>query len=684
MDKTLFYKVFSEIVDYAAPFHAVDEATVAVDFQDAVMTLQLAPTLELGTFTSNPFAIDALVHIAGFLLNADVHKPKNEVHIANHIGSLRVLGDLSSNGPFRAYTTIRDQNSKTGTSLCDVYLTNGQGKLVALCTDICFKKLDRDFFAMLTGSARAFPKKPRAQQAIPRRQRQERSGSSSDTSASGIDTPALSTSSIDSLSDIVDFSSDLLAIVAEQCGMGLAELEKTKDTTFSDLGVDSQMSISILAQFQRATAVELPAAFFTNFPTPAHVQQELGNQQLEEIKEQEPKAKKPAPRSSSKRKSGKKRTSAASGPSTQLLSLVADALGLEASDLTPSTTFESIGMDSMLSIRITSEFQQETGIELPAAFFSDHLTVAAAIEELDGSTETTPQEGPSRSPSPVPNSRVSVAPEAKTTSGSARQDRLDNAVSRAVLIQGQSRSRDGPLFMTTDGSGTVESYIHLSPLPKGRRIYALESPFLENPETFDLSIQEMASIFIRTIRRIQPQGPYLIGGWSAGSMYAYEVAHRLTTQGETILGLIILDMRAPSLIPTSIVTTDFVDKLGTFEGINRARDLPEDLSVKERAHLMGTCRALSRYDAPAFPADRQPGQIAVVWAKLGLDNRADAPIAAMCRPGVDIGKQLGEMTLPEFERYFNSWFYGRREQFGTNGWEDLVGDRISVHVVDGG
>jgi len=75
MDKTLFYKVFSEIVDYSAPFHAVEEATVAADFQDAVMTLHLAPTLELGTFTCNPFAIDALVHIAGFLLNADVRKP---------------------------------------------------------------------------------------------------------------------------------------------------------------------------------------------------------------------------------------------------------------------------------------------------------------------------------------------------------------------------------------------------------------------------------------------------------------------------------------------------------------------------------------------------------------------------------------------------------------------------------
>ena len=42
------------------------------------------------------------------------------------------------------------------------------------------------------------------------------------------------------------------------------------------------------------------------------------------------------------------------------------------------------------------------------------------------------------------------------------------------------------------------------------------------------------------------------------------------------------------------------------------------------------------------------------------------------------------MELPGFERYFNSWFYVRRDQFGTNGWETLLGDNISVYDVDGG
>ena len=674
MDRQLFYKVFSEIVDYSAPYHAVEEAKVAANFGDAAFLLQLPSTKDLGTFTCSPFAADAAIHIAGFLLNADVRKPKNDIHIANHIGSFRVLGDLSSNGPWRAYATVREQDAKAETSLCDVYVTDEQGKLVAFCMDICFKKLDRDFFSLLLGSSRARTQKPRATASPKRVQQPIRTPESSGTSTTA--SSITSSPSLSSQSEVDDLAVELLSVVAARSGISMADLKSGTDTTFTDLGVDSQMSIQILADFQKATAVELPAAFFTNFPTPAAVEKELGMPLLDDLKHPKPKAK-CKPITPPKHRS-RKQSPAPQRPSKQLFRIVAKALGLEASAFAPSASFESLGMDSMLSIKILSEFQEETQIELPAAFFTKCQTVAAAQNELDE-----PFEEPTMSLSPVKKALATVTPAAKT-SLSPRQQKIETAVSRSVLIQGQSRSRAAPLFMTTDGSGTVESYIHLSALPEGRRIYALESPFLNDPDTFDLSIEEMASIFVRTIRRIQPQGPYLIGGWSAGSIYAYEVAHRLTREGEAILALVIIDMRAPSLIPTSIVTTDFVDKLGTFEGINRARDLPEDLSVKERAHLLATCRGLTRYEAPAFPPDRRPRQSVVVWARLGLDQREDAPVACMLRPGLEIGKPLDQMDLSDFEHYFNSWFYGRRDKFGTNGWETLLGDDISVHDVDGG
>ena len=674
MNRQLFYKVFSEIVEYSAPYYAVEEAIVAANFGDAAFLLQLPSIKDLGIFTCSPFAADAVIYIAGFLLNANVSKPKNDIYIANHIGSFRVLGDLSSNGPWRAYATVREQDANAEASLCDVYVTDEKSKLVALCRDICFKKLDRNFFSLLVGSNRAPTQQPRATAGLRRVQQPIRTPESSGTSTTVSSIP--SSRLLSSHSGVDDLAVELLSVVAARSGISMADLNTATDTTFTEFGVDSQMSIQILADFQNATAVELPAAFFTNHPTPAAVAKELGMRILEDLKDPEPEAKRTPVLA--KNRHGKQ-SPGSQPPSEQLFQIVAEALGLEASALTPSTSFGSLGMDSMLSIKALFNFQEKTRIELPAAFFTEQRTVAAAQRELDG-----PLEELTGRLSPVGNSLAAIIPARKITSLSPRQQKIETAVSRSVLIQGNSRSRTALLFLTTDGSGTVESYIHLSALPEGRRIYALESPFVDDPASFDMSIEEMASIFVRTIRRIQPHGPYLIGGWSAGSIYAYEVAYRLTREGETIFALIIIDMRAPSLIPTAIVTTDFVDKLGTFEGINHARDLPEDLSVKEKAHLVATCRALSQYDAPAFAPDRRPHQSVVIWARLGLDQREDAPVAAMHRPGLDIGKPLNQMELPDFQRYFNSWFYGRREHFGSNGWETLLGDNILVHDVDGG
>jgi hypothetical protein len=69
---------------------------------------------------------------------------------------------------------------------------------------------------------------------------------------------------------------------------------------------------------------------------------------------------------------------------------------------------------------------------------------------------------------------------------------------------------------------------------------------------------------------------------------------------------------------------------------------------------------------------------------LGLDNRDDAPLACMLRPGLEISKCREDMTSDDLKKYFNSWFYGKRSTFGKNGWEDFMGDAIDVYQVDGG
>ncbi len=57
------------------------------------------------------------------------------------------------------------------------------------------------------------------------------------------------------------------------------------------------------------------------------------------------------------------------------------------------------------------------------------------------------------------------------------------------------------------------------------------------PQTLD----EMVDHYLDCIRRVQPKGPYVIGGYSFGGIPAMEIARRLHEEGETIRHLIMFD-----------------------------------------------------------------------------------------------------------------------------------------------
>jgi thioesterase domain-containing protein len=60
------------------------------------------------------------------------------------------------------------------------------------------------------------------------------------------------------------------------------------------------------------------------------------------------------------------------------------------------------------------------------------------------------------------------------------------------------------------------------------------------PSTF----QEMADDFIVAMKNIQPQGPYVLGGYCNGGLIAYEMARRLTARGDQVDVVLMVDARA--------------------------------------------------------------------------------------------------------------------------------------------
>ncbi|MEE4543002.1 amino acid adenylation domain-containing protein [Streptomyces sp. V4-01] len=99
-----------------------------------------------------------------------------------------------------------------------------------------------------------------------------------------------------------------------------------------------------------------------------------------------------------------------------------------------------------------------------------------------------------------------------------------------------------PLFCLPPAGGLSWSYAALvRHLPADRPLYGLQAPGLADDAQPPHSVTEAAEAYLREIRAVRPEGPYLLAGWSFGGVVAHELAVRLQEAGERVETLALLD-----------------------------------------------------------------------------------------------------------------------------------------------
>ncbi|MBN3892533.1 MAG: amino acid adenylation domain-containing protein [Nostoc sp. JL31] len=99
--------------------------------------------------------------------------------------------------------------------------------------------------------------------------------------------------------------------------------------------------------------------------------------------------------------------------------------------------------------------------------------------------------------------------------------------------------------------GVVFPYYELAQnLGKNQPFYGLQPIGLDGESSPLTRIEDMATHYIEALRRVQPKGPYFLGGWSFGGWVAFEMAQQLQKSGEEVALLAVLDTLAP--IPGNI------------------------------------------------------------------------------------------------------------------------------------
>ncbi|MEU1406420.1 amino acid adenylation domain-containing protein [Streptomyces sp. NPDC005728] len=143
------------------------------------------------------------------------------------------------------------------------------------------------------------------------------------------------------------------------------------------------------------------------------------------------------------------------------------------------------------------------------------------------------------------------------------------AVAASRLAPLRADGSEPPVFCWPGlGGFTMNLRLLAARAPGKRPVYGIQAHGLNEGETPYPSIEEMAAADVAALRRVQPEGPYTLWGYSFGARVAFETAWQLEQSGERVEQLFLLAPGSPRVpgapkTPPHTPTADFADPVFT-------------------------------------------------------------------------------------------------------------------------
>ncbi|MGV7963346.1 amino acid adenylation domain-containing protein [Photorhabdus tasmaniensis] len=260
------------------------------------------------------------------------------------------------------------------------------------------------------------------------------------------------------------------------------------------------------------------------------------------------------------------------------------------------------------------------------------------------------------------------------------------------LVPMRTTGKRRPLFFVHPMGGNVLSYLRLvKHLPADQPFYALQAHGVDAGSTPLATVQQQAANYIQTIRQIQPQGPYSLGGWSYGGFVAFEMARQLKESGEKIADLFVLDTM--TLNAQSRWKTDDDALLNWFFWellwLNQGASLPEQIVPKhittlqerfeyitEHAIVTGAIpQASSRAVVQRlFEVYKTNWQAAADYSTHNIAN-VDMTLLHATRPLPNILRSMHDAVCSEYRDPKNGW---GNKTTGKLNVIDVPGDHLEI------
>jgi iterative type I PKS product template protein len=614
----VFYALFANAVEFSSDFRGVQEAYVAGDFQEAAAAIVLKPDPAGTRFTSSPYWGEALLHLAGFMVNGNPAKPASSTFVVMGYESVEQLAPVEPGRQYLTYTRVSRWDKDT--AFCAGYVFDPvTSKIVMQAVDLRYQEFKTATWRHILDGPHASgaqhsiatPVK-KTPQPGPKESKNQEKDLSSALPVVAVETQAKEASDGREFQIIVDS-------LATATGSDPSEF--TDDTLVADIGVDSIMAIEVVSAVKEL-GVNLPAAFVFDYPTIGDLRRGFGGQ----------------------------------GTATQQETGLVEDLSSEDEDEDENGGSPTPDADEDFS----------PAISVPGSVTSS----ASSVVHVDKEPATSVPEAPD--------------------DDNEEQDTSPQPSVRITLLQGRPNKAKTPLYLMSDGTGTVASFIHLRPFRSKQAVYGVDSPYFRCPSRMaggKVGIEGVARLVVDGLVKAHPNGPFLIGGYSAGCLVAYEVSRQLAAAGRTVDGLLLVDMCCPRTQRTDQAALLAEDEFSyaVFEAAVARDGLWASIGSR-REHFRAFFVAMNEYTPKPMTAGERPARTAVIWAERGLVNRVSDDQVLMARlraQGVPTEPYGGFMEDPRLGTFACLVPDKGEGNLGPNGWERYTGGEVMALSVAG-
>ena len=626
MQPDVFYALFNNAVEFSSAFKGVQEAYVAPDFQEAAALITLPDHPPNGRFVQSPYWSEALLHLAGFMVNGNPNKSPRQTFMVLGFGSAEQTVTFEPGKQYLTYTRI--VRWEKSTAFCDAFVfESDSSRMVMQVRNLRYQELPAATWRHIlegsyTGSkarvSASHSHKAAVKEAKKDAADEERGQAALDLVP--IEAQRSKTHQDDGVRNTGVFDL-ILAGIAQSTGDDPSEF--ADDTALADLGVDSIMAIKVVDTMKNAMGVELPLSFVFEYPTIGDLRRAFG----------------------------------------------AALASHEVPEATPSSTPSPV--DTLPPDDLDSELVTES-----SSATSTNSPSSRVYGDMDTpKVEVSPTEKSVQKPEPreVQLPKIDTSPQPKAG---------------ITLLSGRPGPGKTPFYMMADGVGSIVSYIHLPKFKSEMPVYGIDSPFLHCPSrlTSQVGIEGVARLVVEALIKAQPTGSFYIGGFSAGAMVGFEVCRQLGAVGRTVDGLVLIDLCCPRPSPLSVSAIVKEAKIGVdVFAAALAVEGQWSITANTHAHLHAYFLAMRLYNPPPMTVKERPARIAVIWAEKGLINLVPAEAKVrqtLVDGGIPIKPYRLFMQDPKLSPVTCLIPDKTEADLGPNGWEKYAGgDVLALSVM---